>query len=135
MLMGCSNIYAASPKAEDFPDGSLVELTGRLVHSWAYGAPNYGETPEADTKDHFLVLVVNEKIRLKSEDGKELVEIKYIQLSFNGRGDSLNKQVSMIVEGEKQAQVSGRIYLPRTGHDHKDATLLVEAVTSVEGKK
>lgn len=87
------------------------KLTGVVIIKKAYGAPNYGETPNLDTIEYYPVLKLDRPHSFSLE--KNECEIKEIQLIF------LTDDLNMSNLDGQRVSVNGKIEMANSGHHHE----------------
>jgi hypothetical protein len=77
--------FAQAPCASYNP--AVTRLDGRLERAFAYGPPGYGETPKIDTRETYLVIVLDAPLcTARGDDETDEPEsvIRRVQLVYSG---------------------------------------------------
>ena len=104
--------------------GRLIRLSGKLEKKFSYGAPNYGETQEQDSKEYYYVLVFDSD-KTVDVDG-ENVTVKEIQLIFSSTLNTRIQNKKLKLKEGKNYVVKGKLFRAETGHHHTDYFMNVE---------
>lgn len=127
--------YAASEKSpQKFRSGEKVVLAGDLKRISAYGPPNFGETPETDKKETYIVLTGFSSFTIVEAAGDNSNPISRTQLIFEEKNRSAKGKADVLME-RAQVEVSGVIFSASTGHHHEPAILIVDDLRAIEVKK
>ncbi len=101
----------------------VKQLTGVVIIKKAYGAPNYGETPNLDTIEYYPVLKLDRPHSFSLE--KNECEIKEIQLIF--LADDLNMSN---LDGQR-VSVNGKIEMANSGHHHESYYIVISNLSQM----
>ena len=107
--------------------GERVTLAGDLQTAFAYGAPNYGENPETDQKETYIVLTHFSPIDVRDTDGAVVPSVSRAQLIVPIEQDTLKRKVKQLV-GAGAVIITGKVFPATTGHHHEPIVLIVESV-------
>lgn len=98
-------------------ENEVKQLTGVVIIKKAYGAPNYGETPNLDTIEYYPVLKLDRPHSFSLE--KNECEIKEIQLIF------LTDDLNMSNLDGQRVSVNGKIEMANSGHHHESYYIVI----------
>jgi predicted membrane GTPase involved in stress response len=94
---------------------------------FAYGSPNFGENPETDRKEPYMMLTGFPAVVLVEADGTVSDPIAHVQLVFDDKHDVAKQKAAELLR-KGLAQISGTIFAASTGHHHEPAILIVDDV-------
>lgn len=105
----------------------IVEVVGRIVFEERYGPPNYGETPELDTKELVPVLHLEHSISVEprpgtSENLARLRGIDRIQIQLNTEAPAVEEFAGACTT------VRGSLFEATTGHHSTPVVLHLIAI-------
>jgi len=123
LVVSATVAIAANPTVQS---GEKVTLVGDLQTGFAYGPPNFGENPETDKKETYIVLTHFSLIDVKDTDGKMLADVTRAQLIVPIEQDALARKVKQLV-GAGTAKITGKVFPATTGHHHEPVVLIVES--------
>jgi len=119
-------VYANETLAQE---GVIVTLSGKITTALAYGPPNFGENPETDSKDEYIVLTIREPISIKGSDGVITKGITRIQLAFLPESKGLLNKI-----GQDKISITGKITLASSPYHHESSIIFVKSFTEAEKK-
>ncbi len=99
------------------------KLTGVVIIKKAYGAPNYGETPNLDTIEYYPVLKLDRPHSFSLEQNE--CEIKEIQLIF------LTDDLNMSNLDGQRVSVNGKIEMANSGHHHESYYIVISNLSQM----
>ena len=108
------------------PAGEKATLAGDLQAATAYGPPNFGENPETDKKESYIVLAHFSPIDVRDTDGTVLPNIVRAQLIVPIEQEVLARKVKQLV-GAGAVRITGKVFPATTGHHHEPIVLIVES--------
>ncbi|MBY0473310.1 DUF4431 domain-containing protein [Patescibacteria group bacterium] len=107
---------------------TVFTLSGKLVEEQFFGPPNYGESPQTDSKQNMLMLLLSKPVNVQGNEtnfvnNEYYPNINKIQLELVG---------SPIVDAlvGKEITVSGTFHDAHNAHQHTPVLLKVETITA-----
>jgi len=121
--------------AADLKDGAIVELSGTLERTWAFGRPNYGANPEKDRIDPYLVLKLTHKVDALNTDDFRVDGADRVELIFSGRNSPVWSQAQKMVDEQIVVTVSGKLKVTFTVHwGHEPLMIYVNQLAATTKK-
>lgn len=124
---------AGSAAAACLDYGKPVTLTGHVEHRMAYGAPNFGQTPDRDTPEPYYALVLDRPICMNDgganapDDEPAERNVRDITVGYPSEKDTNTKFLRRVAGISIRVVVTGAISHGYTSHHH---TKLLMGVTS-----
>ncbi len=128
---GAASVSSENP-VDEISSGETVALVGTITAASAWGAPNFGETPEQDKKESYFILSTTRPIRMKDTDGSRLPDTVQVQLILSGASGDFHSEIKKYAEGTS-IEVTGKAYPATTGHHHESIVLNLETVKKASG--
>lgn len=116
--------------SECLKDGENVAFTGKISRETFPGPPNYESIDDGDTPETYWILTINSPkcVVAESIDDGSLYEVAKsttrFQLAFDD--PAIYKQQKTLVE--KNASVTGQLFVGHTGHHHTKALISVKSI-------
>src|SRR5437868_2713782 len=66
MLVATVAAISAAASSLSLVEGKVVSVTGTLDRTWGFGRPNFGEDPETDEIEPYIVLRLPQSITVRS---------------------------------------------------------------------
>jgi hypothetical protein len=116
-LLVCSSLHAEICQRYDVDN---TELTGRVSIQTFFGPPNYGESPETDSKERQAILHLNRPICTTSTDDSPAEE-NQTDVTLVPMGN-----FSLVPFDGKPVTVRGELFHAITGHHHTDVLISID---------
>jgi hypothetical protein len=121
-LLVCSSVHADTCQRYDVAN---TELTGRVSIQTFFGPPNYGESPETDSKERQAILHLNRPIcTIASYDSP--AEENQTDVTLVPMGN-----FSLVPFEGKPVTVRGELFHAITGHHHTDVLISIDKVPQI----
>ena len=108
-----------------------VKLTGRLVYKTFYGPPNYGETPESDSRETQPILILDSTIYVtgknNSHDDRPDEYVREITLVGQPENEDMVRLLASKPFSRKRVVVQGSLFHAHARHHH--TKVLMETYT------
>ncbi|MCU6496328.1 DUF4431 domain-containing protein [Rugamonas sp. A1-17] len=124
-LLVCGSVRAETCQKYDVAN---VELTGRVRVETFFGPPNFGESPETDSKERQAVLHLDRPIcTVASADSP--AEERQIDVTLVPMGD-----FTLASFDGKPVTVKGKLFYAITGHHHTNVLISIDTAPQITGK-
>jgi hypothetical protein len=122
VLLVCSSVHADTCQRYDVAN---TELTGRVSIQTFFGPPNYGESPETDSKERQAILHLNRPIcTIASKDSP--AEENQTDVTLVPMGN-----FSLVPFDGKPVTVRGELFHAITGHHHTDVLISIDKAPQI----
>jgi hypothetical protein len=121
-LLVCSSVHAETCQRYDVAN---TELTGRVHIQTFFGPPNYGESPETDSKERQAILHLNRPICTIATDDSPAEE-NQSDVTLVPMGN-----FSLVPFEGKPVTVRGELFHAITGHHHTDVLISIDKAPQI----